>query len=953
MADAVERLRTALTGHYTVERELGQGGMATVYLADDTRNHRRVAVKVLHEGYASSIGRARFLREIEIAANLSHPGILPLFDSGVSGDFVYYVMPYVEGESLRDLLDRELQLPMERVLRIAREVAEALGYAHAHGVVHRDIKPANILLTGGRAQIADFGIARAVWASTGEQGAVTPRTTPGMAVGTPQYMSPEQWSAGPVDARTDVWALGCVVYEMLAGTPPFTGATPEAVRARVQAEAPPALEVVRPGVGHAAQGVIERALAKVAADRWQTPTDFVDALERAAQAPESGAYVPARGRRVRWWVGAGVAAVAVAAVVGVWHPWAPRVVLDPNNVVVFPLREAAGLPPGSGEDLAQVITSALESAEPLRVVNGWTWLTPEQRRDVALLAPADARRIARERRARYVVDGALLRVGDSARVALRLLDVRGDSLVAQETSPAALLEASVLPRVSLSVVARLLPRLLGEGRTVDLSALRDPDPAALAQWLLGDRYYRRSRFDSALVLYRRALAADSTLTFAAFKGAQAANWVGDDGLALHLDSLALRSPRRLPARFREYSEGFLDYLRGRADSAAAHLRRATDADPEWSGAWMVLGEIYYHLLPADAGADGSAAVHFERAHRLDPWFAPALYHLAQIAMRAGRLDRAESLVTQFRRVGPDSTQLLRALLMLDCPRRGVRAVDWHEAATHPEELLEAARTQAVALAQPACAEAGFRTLLAASDSVPALAGVRWGALLGLQALYAAERRTAELKALLKTEYDRGFHIVLELDLVDAAAGAGTDSAALDAISRLPHLDTLDRWPANRLWDRGLWAFHARDAATLDSIVTVLAARAPQRPLDSAVREGMAARLALLRGDSARAVAGLRQVRAVGTPSDLSWDLIAPRAEERLLLARLLLARGENEEALRVAAVFDHPQPVAFVTYVPASLEVRAAAARALGRSREQRTFEARLERIRRSVSSTR
>ncbi len=943
MADAVEQLRTALTGHYTVERELGRGGMATVYLADDTRNHRPVAVKVLHSDYASVIGRARFLREIEIAANLSHPGIIPLFDSGVSEDLVYYVMPYVEGESLRDLLDREAQLPMEQVLRIAREVAEALAYAHGHGVIHRDIKPANILLTGGHAQIADFGIARAVWASTGDQ-----TTSAGMAVGTPQYMSPEQAAAGTVDARTDVWALGCVVYEMLAGMPPFTGATPDAVFARARLEPPPSLEVVRPGVGHAVHAVVEKALAKAPADRWQTVTAFVDALEEAARAPESGEYARSRPTPARWpWV-AMAAAGAVAVAAGLWHPWVPRFVLDPNKVVVFPLREAVGAPPGSGEDLSQMISSAMETAEPLRVISGWTWLTPEQRRDVRLLAASEARRIARTHGARHYVDGDILRIGDSARVVLRLTDVRADTLVAQETSAPALMAASILPRVSLTGVARLLPKLLGEGRTADLSALQDPDPAAVAHWLVGERFYRRSQFDSALAHYRRALAIDSTLTFAAFKGAQAANWTGDDPLALALDSLALRSPRRLPARYRDYSEAFGAYLGGDADAAVRHVRRALAADSGWSGAWMVLGEIYYHLLPSDGGADSTAQMQFERAHRLDPWFAPAAYHLGQIELRAGHILRAESLIVRFRRGRPDSTQLVRLDLMLRCARDGVRRVDWRAAATHPVELLDAARMHAAALAQPACAEAGFRALLGASDSVEALAGVRWGALLGLRGLYAAEGRTADLKALLAAEYDRGMQVVLQLDLVDAAAGAGTDSAAAVAVSRLPRLGPVVRWPTNRLWDRGIWAFYARDAAMLDSIVAVLAARLSRGdPLDSAVRDGMAARLAVLRGDSAQAVAHLLRLHAIGTTHELSWDLVAPRAEERLLLARLLLARREYGEALRVAGVLDHPQPVAFLTYVPASLEVRAAAARAMGMGRAAAGYEARLAAIRR------
>ncbi|HEU5261101.1 MAG TPA: serine/threonine-protein kinase, partial [Gemmatimonadales bacterium] len=224
LLDPLGLLRAALAGRYTIERTLGRGGMATVYLARDLRHQRAVAVKVLRPDLFDSSGRERFLREIEIAAGLQHPNILPLHDSGAADGLLYYVMPYVEGESLRDRLDRENQLPVDEALRIAREVAEALGYAHGHGIVHRDIKPANVLLSAGHALVMDFGIAHAISEAGGPQ-----LTERGIAVGTPAYMSPEQASGREaVDARSDLYALGCVVYEMLAGEPPFTGRTAQA-----------------------------------------------------------------------------------------------------------------------------------------------------------------------------------------------------------------------------------------------------------------------------------------------------------------------------------------------------------------------------------------------------------------------------------------------------------------------------------------------------------------------------------------------------------------------------------------------------------------------------------------------------------------------------------------------------------------------------------------------------
>jgi eukaryotic-like serine/threonine-protein kinase len=223
-----QQLTTALADRYRIDRELGAGGMATVYLAEDLKHHRKVAIKVLKPDLAASLGADRFLREIETTANLRHPHILPLYDSGAAGEFLFYVMPFVEGESLRDRLTRERQLPLDDALRIAREVADALGYAHSRGVVHRDIKPENILLENGHAVVADFGIARALSAAGGDR-----LTQTGLAVGTPVYMSPEQAAAdADIDGRSDLYSLGCVLYEMLGGQPPFTGPTTESVTGR-------------------------------------------------------------------------------------------------------------------------------------------------------------------------------------------------------------------------------------------------------------------------------------------------------------------------------------------------------------------------------------------------------------------------------------------------------------------------------------------------------------------------------------------------------------------------------------------------------------------------------------------------------------------------------------------------------------------------------------------------
>src|SRR5437870_11281415 len=279
------RLQASLADRYSIDCAVGRGGMATVFLAADRKHHRSVAIKVLHPELATSLGVERFLREIVIAAGLTHPHILPLYDSGRVVDLLYYVMPYIEGETLRRRLERERQLSIADAVRIASEVADALGYAHNRGVVHRDIKPENIMFSAGRALVADFGIARALTAATLE-----PLTASGVIVGTPAYISPEQATgSGQIDGRSDIYSLGCVVYEMLTGSVPFTGLTAQAVMARHSIDIAPPIRSVRPTVTDALERAVLTALAKVPADRFATAAQFADALAARAEPTAEGA----------------------------------------------------------------------------------------------------------------------------------------------------------------------------------------------------------------------------------------------------------------------------------------------------------------------------------------------------------------------------------------------------------------------------------------------------------------------------------------------------------------------------------------------------------------------------------------------------------------------------------------------------------------------------------------
>ncbi len=393
MSDAETRLAAALAGRYAIERELGAGGMATVYLARDLKHDRRVALKVLRPELAAALGPERFLREIRTTASLAHPHIVPLYDSGEAGDALYYVMPFVEGESLRARLAREGPLPVGEALQIARDVADALGYAHGRGVIHRDIKPENILLEGGHAVVADFGIARAIAAVGAGR-----LTATGLVLGTPVYMSPEQ-AAGEshLDGRSDLYALGCVLYEMLAGQPPFTGPTAESVVHQHLAGTPAPITQLRPAVSLAVSAAVQRALAKTPADRFGTALQFAETLQPVAAGTT--------GRRRRRPAALGAATLAAAGLLALaYYLIAPRtpspvhlgrrlqVTIEPGLELDPALSPDGKFAAYSGPG-GVLFVRQVEGAEPIRVVRDgdgrgrWpAWVPPDGQR-LVFVAP--------------------------------------------------------------------------------------------------------------------------------------------------------------------------------------------------------------------------------------------------------------------------------------------------------------------------------------------------------------------------------------------------------------------------------------------------------------------------------------------------------------------------------------------------------------------------------------
>jgi serine/threonine-protein kinase len=895
--------------------------MATVYLARDLRHDRPVALKVLHPELAHVLGPERFIREIRLAARLDHPHILSVHDSGETAGRLWFTMPYVEGESLRQRLVREPQLPLADALRITRAVADALGYAQQQGIIHRDVKPENILLQAERCVLADFGVARAV------DGAGERLTETGLALGTPAYMSPEQGAADRhLDPRSDLYSLGCVVYEMLAGEPPFTGRTAQALIARRLADPVPDLCTVR-DVPRQVERAVRQALARAPADRFPDAPAFASALEAAAIAPR-GTGSPAVRRNLL--TAAAVLLVALAGT-GIWLRSRPDATapIDANLLAVAPFEVLEPSLQVWREGMGDVLSRTLDGAGPIRTVSPSVVL----RRWSGRADRASAEELGRRTGAGLVVYGAVVARGrDSVTLRAAVLDRAGGmGRTDIEVSGEAARIAELADSLGMRALRVLSPaRAIGSARGTSIGSKSLP---ALKAFLQGEQFYRQGQWDSALTRYDQAIAADSTFALALAQMANVLGWNPPTTGAYRPREEYLRRAtlhnHGLPPRDSLYivadsfnlaaaevtdADAFV-HLKFRAVSAAEEAVRRYPDDPV---SWYALGEWRTGHEPWPiAGPPAVSLEAFTRAIALDPGFGPAYEHMPGLLLSLGRPEEARRAAATY--LSLDSTSPHRgetrlAAVLLDTSRIG-RA--------EAESMLDTASVFTVWLAVfqqglaswPDTAETAIRLLRrlgepgrGAGGGLPwVLDSLMWPHYLAYELAFRGHLREAFAvdERLLRDPTASAWSWFWDPFLNLSLLGIVPDSLARAAFGR--SFEAAAPW-GGRFTPRHLrglpWWLARGDTAALARF-GAQAARTARAPVNKVV--GLRARLLgetsvafldLARGDTGTAI---RKLSAIPDTLCLADELSDNCFHLNLTLARLLAARGEDR---RAAALLD-------------------------------------------------
>jgi TolB-like protein/Tfp pilus assembly protein PilF len=604
-----QRLKAGLADRYLIGRRIGTGGMAVVYLAQDLRHDRNVAIKVLRPEVSGAVGAERFLREIQIVAQLQHPNILTLHDSGEVDGWLYYVMPYVDGESLRGRLNREKQLPIVEAVRITQEVADALDSAHRHGVVHRDIKPENILLEEGHAVVADFGIASAVTAASGEH-----VTEEDVALGTAAYMSPEQGSGSQLDARSDLYSLGCVSYEMLTGQPPFVGSDPRAIIARHMVDPAPPMTTVRPDVPTAVTTAVMKALSKEAADRFATLREFSDALE------ESGL---------------------------VRQPAAAK------SIAVLPFANMSPDPEDGflADGITEEIINALTKIDGLRVAARTSAFAFKDKN-------ADVRAIGGHLSVRSVLEGSVRKAGNRIRITAQLVDVADGYHLWSERYDRDLEDVFAIQDEIAENIMRSLEVILGEDKTVDKAPT--VDVKAYEYYLRGRQFFhqtRKKRLRFAREMFTKAIEIDPEYALAHAGVADCCSllnmhYPSTENDLEQADSASRKALELAPDLAEAHAaRGFALWQMRSVDEAIMEFETAIRLDPKQFEA-----HYFYARARFEQGELGKAAELFERASQVQEDY-QASFFAAQSYVGLGRDGDAQAAYRKALQVAQEHLEL--------------------------------------------------------------------------------------------------------------------------------------------------------------------------------------------------------------------------------------------------------------------------------------------------------